>query len=1385
MVVTTRNQQSLAQGGPPAAAKNGLPRTELDGAETPQTPTSRSNVEPMLRQICGQFNLKLPVDDKASPAKTQNTTGHGVVRRIRFLYFEKPDALKSLIRELSPKLLGSDRKLEVLNESLSELVQSIRRQPTSRTNCLWPCQTHSGPTAQQSSLGVVMRWGLQPAVGAPAHQISDSAAQKAKHQSTLGGFLRPGPRDTKPGQTSFRSETTNAKSAQTSFMTDTTRVTKSFMSESTELSASTAATSVDGSQEAVATQKSEFPMSSIPSCDMDRIESVVIETATAECRESRPANAPATPLPTKRASSVAKQKSPVKPPTPAKPTTPSKTNTAEPLKHHRLARLLQDGLVPTDIPQSMHDLPLDLCVEAYRVMQSSGLTPSDFDHQWIGTRTFQSLEAFCQNQNVANAKALPSAPTPFEKRTLCGRLRWSTEKNGPMFRFDLETREESSTALQRRFGNHRILVVDLPDMNDLPTYIKGQRQEVMSQLQQLFEKDQLFLGRKWVQFLVQDKKRKKKAGSSQDEPGNFQAYFFAVSGPGLEDISIAEVLNWAVPFRENGHQLACKAYARLDLSASNTTPTVVFEPDQIHFVSDQYAQDAPDDDTFNDPSKVFDHHFNADKPMEMNDGSSAISVGAMKVIQRIHNLPHLPCVVQGRIAGAKGVWYLVPGEDVFIHISESQVKVKHTLADLQADPELRTLNVVTCSGPAKHSILHHLFLPTLRDRGVSEKAIIDLVSKQVKLDGETFLNAINDILALVRYVFYAKGILGNRARLNGVVPHTAGLPSADDEAILMLAAAGLEPKTCAYLRKIVLRMGLGVFDVEAKRFKIQLKKSTTLLGICDPTGTLKPGEIHLGFSNPMEDDETGELWSTLHGWNVLVARNPLLRNSDMQKARVVFRPELAYLHDVVVFSAQGPRPLASKLSGGDYDGDTFWVCWEPTLVDPFMNAPAPWSTRPAEFFGFTRDQVTLNELLGLSKDGRTIDGVRIDRSNIKLLDKQARAWIRRSTEVRMQQDFLGFATLLHGKLTYHESDVSTEKADILVDLHDLLVDAEKQGLRYTEQAYSQFKIRNCIPSTLSDPAYRSFIGKNKGGSRTDPSSPQSAEWNEHDIIDTVFFKHVKPQIQEAMKDAKTETRGAQPFDVHLTSIYERQCTKNTAIVQEELQNLRNRLCEVRRTWSKGMDRWKASGRKQSYWHDLVVQTRMEFEAIKPIHDDNDTVAEWLAQRGASFTLWEELRASALASLHHGNNGTVMFSIAAKELCHLKAMALPEMSVVRSDILLAMKPTKRNMLEGMRINESNDDAEDDDDDDDVDDDYDYFGGENLFEGIEDDVDISAVQQTSPRTSPSRKRKSCDDVDESPETRRGPPVPTPSPSDYMLEGKPPSGKRNVKPVWYESN
>jgi regulator of nonsense transcripts 1 len=50
---------------------------------------------------------------------------------------------------------------------------------------------------------------------------------------------------------------------------------------------------------------------------------------------------------------------------------------------------------------------------------------------------------------------------------------------------------------------------------------------------------------------------------------------------------------------------------------------------------------------------------------------------------------------------------------------------------------------------------------------------------------------------------------------------------------------------------------------------------------------------------------------------------------DLQKFKVVERPELAHLVDCIVFSAQGKRPAADMMSGGDLDGDTCRLQFSP------------------------------------------------------------------------------------------------------------------------------------------------------------------------------------------------------------------------------------------------------------------------------------------------------------------------------------------------------------------------------------------------------------------------------------------------------------------------
>jgi hypothetical protein len=61
---------------------------------------------------------------------------------------------------------------------------------------------------------------------------------------------------------------------------------------------------------------------------------------------------------------------------------------------------------------------------------------------------------------------------------------------------------------------------------------------------------------------------------------------------------------------------------------------------------------------------------------------------------------------------------------------------------------------------------------------------------------------------------------------------------------------------------------------------------------------------------------------------------------DIRKLEAVDIPSFRGLKNVIVFPMQGPRSHAQEMSGGDLDGDTFWISRHPKLIfnkneDPF------------------------------------------------------------------------------------------------------------------------------------------------------------------------------------------------------------------------------------------------------------------------------------------------------------------------------------------------------------------------------------------------------------------------------------------------------------------
>ncbi|KAJ8129837.1 hypothetical protein O1611_g3793 [Lasiodiplodia mahajangana] len=71
----------------------------------------------------------------------------------------------------------------------------------------------------------------------------------------------------------------------------------------------------------------------------------------------------------------------------------------------------------------------------------------------------------------------------------------------------------------------------------------------------------------------------------------------------------------------------------------------------------------------------------------------------------------------------------------------------------------------------------------------------------------------------------------------------------------------------------------------------------------------------------------------------VVGRNPSLHPGDIRIVEAVDVAQLHHLCDVVVFPANGDRDIPSMCSGGDLDGDDFFVIWDYTLIPPERHYP--------------------------------------------------------------------------------------------------------------------------------------------------------------------------------------------------------------------------------------------------------------------------------------------------------------------------------------------------------------------------------------------------------------------------------------------------------------
>ncbi|OBT57998.1 hypothetical protein VE04_02007 [Pseudogymnoascus sp. 24MN13] len=309
------------------------------------------------------------------------------------------------------------------------------------------------------------------------------------------------------------------------------------------------------------------------------------------------------------------------------------------------------------------------------------------------------------------------------------------------------------------------------------------------------------------------------------------------------------------------------------------------------------------------------------------DGVGKISPFLMKMIATELHLLHEPSVVQFRMGGCKGILAISPdakGQE--IHIRKSQTKFTAEYMGLEI---IRTSN---------HSVatLNRQTITILSALGVEDHVFNWMLDEQLS----NYVDAMNDpdkaLELLGRYV--------------------------DENHMTMMIAAmvldGFMRTNEPFVLSLLHLWRSWSIKLLKEKAKIIVEKGAFVLGCTDETQTLrghsKTTNSGKGTITAEDIDKLPQIYLQVtdrkdprHNVIIeglcLVGRNPSLHPGDIRVVQAVDVPALHHLRDVVVFSQLGDRDVPGMCSGGDLDGDDFFVIWDQDLL------PREWNAEPMDY----------------------------------------------------------------------------------------------------------------------------------------------------------------------------------------------------------------------------------------------------------------------------------------------------------------------------------------------------------------------------------------------------------------------------------------------------
>ena len=437
------------------------------------------------------------------------------------------------------------------------------------------------------------------------------------------------------------------------------------------------------------------------------------------------------------------------------------------------------------------------------------------------------------------------------------------------------------------------------------------------------------------------------------------------------------------------------------------------------------------------------------------DGIGTISYNlAMKCVEKIGNNKFSYCsAFQIRLLGIKGVVAVDPNlaDKDIICIRPSMKKY---------ESENNELGIIKASGYST-GYLNRQIISLLNGLGVRNNIFISMIKVSLK-EYQTILKYIRN-----KNVDLASYFRANKDVYNEVLSKCFYFKSVVDYYLFKRNQRYLPNEP--FIQKILLNcLSIKIRDLKSKG-KIIDNQSASLMGVIDETKTLKHNEVYVRILKPYAKKEEQDF--TLQG-EVYVTKNPCLHPGDIKILKAVnnekVRQNLSHMINVIVFSSledeKDTRPIQNQISGGDLDGDIYYVSWNKDIIDGITKRNIPPQEDPK--YPQQNNNKDDNKINSNNNNKNKIMNNTISMNDVII-----------SHINTMKNDLVPLISNLY--LAHADNDLIhgpfNEKCKMLSDLFIIAIDSQKNGKFISQEILSEQKLLlNTYPDFLETDSYKSY-----------------------------------------------------------------------------------------------------------------------------------------------------------------------------------------------------------------------------------------------------------------------------------------------------------------------